>query len=305
VAVPTDDQALDRAAGVAEQLGIVGVPVRHGDGWSNDVWLYDDAVIRVATRPGPGTLVREAQLAARLPSAVGYPRLLGSGVMDGVEWMAQARLPGDNLANVWQSLDSGQRAFAITDLCTRLAVLPRTDVTGLTLPATPLYAFDLDQIGQQLATARSIVGDGLADRAGDVVLAGLQATGLIPSGLVHTDAVLSNIVWTGSAALPIDLEFACVGPADLDADCVGREVVSRDDPAAIAGLRVAFESILQSPGAVDRLRCYAVLRDLWAVGKWVQNDPTLTDSATWEPVVALIADTRQSGWLDQLLDHQC
>lgn len=76
---------------------------------------------------------------------------------------------------------------------------------------------------------------------------GLDATRRHPAGLVHTDAVLTNVVWTGSAAIPIDFEFACVGPVDLDADCVGREVVGRQDPAAIAALRAALEPTLRTP----------------------------------------------------------
>ena len=92
---------LERVGKVADLLGVDGDPLRHGDGWSNCAWLYPDVVIRVASRAGPGTLHQEAALAPRLPPEVGYPRLLGHGVIDGHEWMAQVRLPGDNLAAVW------------------------------------------------------------------------------------------------------------------------------------------------------------------------------------------------------------
>src|SRR4051794_39430531 len=113
--------ALQRVGRVADLLGVDGDPLRHGDGWSNCAWLYPDVVIRVAARAGPGTLHQEAALAPRLPPEVGYPRLLGHGVIDGHEWMAQVRLPGDNLAAVWDELDSANRSFAVADLWTRLA----------------------------------------------------------------------------------------------------------------------------------------------------------------------------------------
>jgi hypothetical protein len=44
-----------------------------------------------------------------------------------------------------------------------------------------------------------------------------------------------------------------------------------------------------------------VLRDLWAIGKWIENDPTLTEATTWAPVLALSDDVQGAGWLDELL----
>ena len=99
----------------------------------------------------------------------------------------------------------------------------------------------------------------------------------------------------------IDFEFACVGPVDLDVDCVGREVVGRAHPMAIDGLRGALSAVLDTVGATDRLRCYSLLRDLWAIGKWIQNDPSRIDAHAWAPVQDLIADVERSGWLDRLL----
>ncbi|HEY9294578.1 MAG TPA: phosphotransferase [Microlunatus sp.] len=167
-----------------------------------------------------------------------------------------------------------------------------------------MYAFAPDLLEQQLATARRIVGDAVVVRAGDLVQAGLDAARSAPAGLVHTDVVLTNVIWTGSAAIPVDFEFACVGPVDLDVDCVGREVVGRRDRVAIEGLRDALASTLERAGAIQRLRGYSLLRDLWALGKWADHDPSLTDATTWGPARDLIADTTQSGWIDQLLDAE-
>lgn len=298
--MPTGPHAAAGARRVAELLGIVGEPSRHRDGWSNHVWIYDEAVIRIAAGPEHRMLELEAGLAPRLPAAVGYPRLLGHGVIDSHAWMAQERLPGDNLAGVWDSLAPGQRAFAVADLWARIEALQDTDITGLHLPASPLYAFDRDSIERQLDAARPIVGDGVAAQADAMVRAGLDAAAVVPAALVHTDAVLTNVVWTGSAAIPIDFEFACVGPVDLDADCVGREVVARGDQGAIAALYEALQPILECPGAIDRLRGYAVLRALWAIGKWIEHDPTLTGATRWAPVRELIDHTGRSGWVDRL-----
>ena len=293
--------ALQRVGKVAGLLGVDGDPLRHGDGWSNHAWLYQDVVIRVAARPGPGTLHQEAALGPRLPTEVGYPRLLGHGVIDGHQWMAQVRLPGDNLAAVWDELDSANRSVAVADLWARLAHLRHADMTGLVLPPTPLYAFSPTTLSTQVAEARSIVGDRIMSRVDELIDKGRRATSSVPSVLVHTDAVLANAVWTGFAAIPIDFEFACVGPVDLDVDCVGREVVGRADPMAIDRLRGALTAVLDNRGATDRLRYYSLLRDLWAIGKWIQNDPTRTDAHAWAPVQDLVADVERSGWLDRLL----
>lgn len=142
---------VQRAKRVARSLGLEGDSTRHGDGWSNSVWLYPDVVIRVAASPGPGTLHREAYLASRLPAEVGYPQLLGHGVIDGHEWMTQVRLPGDNLAAVWNELDSANRSFAVADLWTRLAHVRHADMTGLVQPPTPLYAFEPTALSTQVA----------------------------------------------------------------------------------------------------------------------------------------------------------
>jgi len=292
---------VDLAERIARSLGVGGEPVRHGDGWSNNVWLYDDVVIRIALRPGPGALAVEGLIAPRLPAAVGYPAVIGSGVIDGHDWMAQQRLPGDNLAARWDLLDQDQRAFAIGDLVTRLDAATRADVSGLVLPDTPLYAFDPDLVDRQLAVAGSIVGDQTIRLARRIIRAGSEAAGLVERRLVHTDAVFGNVIWTGSAAIPIDFEFGCLGPIDLDADCIGREVVARADASAIIALSAALAPVLSRSGAADRLRGYSVLRNIWAIGKWLDNDPGLTDAETWEPVRSLIADTEGSGWLDQLL----
>jgi hypothetical protein len=300
--MPTDAQAMGRADRIARRFGLTGEPVRHDDGWSNDVWLYEDVVIRIAAGPGPGTLSTEAELAPRLPAAVGYPRLLGSGVLDGYEWMAEDRVPGDNLAGAWDSLTSDQRAYAVADLWGRLEAVTSADLTGLIVPSSPLYAFAPEPYGRQLETARSIVGGTVAERADALVRTGLDAISLIPAALVHTDAVLSNVIWTGSAAIPVDFEFASVGPVDLDLDCVGREVLNRQDRAAIQALRNTIAPTLDRPRAIDRLRAYAVLRDLWAVSLWAERDPGLTDASTWEPVRDLVADTNRSGWIDRLLE---
>lgn len=296
-----DEGAAGRASRIADRLGIEGDPVLSRNGWSNHVWLYREAVIRLAARVGCGSLAVEAEIVPRLPAAVGYPRILGTGMIDGYEWMALERLPGDNLAAVWESLRPEQRSLAVTDLLTRLGKVPDTDVTGLSLPPTPLYAFEPKLIERQLTTARMIAGDAVAALAARMIRTGMEATGLIGSGLVHTDAVLSNAIWTGTAAIPIDFEFGCIGPIDLDTDCVGREVMDRGDPDAISGLYAALHPILERPGAMDRLRAYAVLRDLWAIGKWVDHDPTLEHAANWEPVRSLIADTRGGTWVDRLI----
>jgi aminoglycoside phosphotransferase len=77
---------------------------------------------------GDGALLREARLATIMPREVGYPAVLGSGVLDDYEWVVAERLLGVDLGVLWATMDDAHRRNALEDLWARLAAVHRTDI---------------------------------------------------------------------------------------------------------------------------------------------------------------------------------
>ena len=177
----------------------------------------------MAKTPGRSNLLVEARAVAALPSVVGYPEVLGSGVEEDHEWMATARLAGDNLGACWPRLDAAERERAIIDLCLRVDAIGSTPLDGLpNLDPSPFYRLDR-----------------------------LQAATLSPT------------------FLPV----------------VGRSMVHR----------------LHTPGAAERIRAYAVLRDTWALRGWIANWPQRRNIHDWEPTRRLRSIADGTSWVTTLL----
>lgn len=259
-------------------------------------------MIRLSGSASDQLLVTEAEVIKALPREVGYPRVLGTGEVEGRPWIATVRLPGDNLERLWPHLASAERARAIVDLLERLDHVHGTDPNRLpALAPTPLYSFDEDVLVKQLSLVARILDQDDVHGLEQLIRAGLGALDAVPRCLVHTDAGPSNTVWDGTAAIPVDFEFACLGPADLDLEHVARQVFDAGDDLAVAEVSERLRPSLDDPATVARLRFYTVSWNLWALGKWAAKDPRLTNAATWGPVRELIRDARSTSWVDAAL----
>src|SRR6266542_1272519 len=115
-----DPAAVERVAAVAARVlarhGVDPASARRAPGWSNLTWLAGGLAVRVAASPGPDDLLREARLAARLPRAVGYPRLVDAGTDDGHEWLLTEEVRGANLRDLWPKLTWDARERAVLEL---------------------------------------------------------------------------------------------------------------------------------------------------------------------------------------------
>ena len=286
---------------VVGQLGLSRGAERVQLGQSNEVWIGSDWVLRVGG--ADDSLLTEAKVVAQLPAAVGYPRVIGVGRTGGRCWMVAERLAGQNLELVWPHLTAPARVCAIRDLWARVSAVHATDLTRLpTLNATPLYALTPATAQKQIAVASPTIGHRAADRLSVIVAEGFDALDQIDQALVHSDAALGNAVWDGRAAVPVDFEFACVGPMDLDLERLARETANTDE---VTWRDVGSDIILaavRNLGGAARLRCYAVLFDLWAYGKWFDNAPTATDKESWAPTRNLIAAADGKSWTDRAIN---
>ena len=112
--------ALARVAAVAARVlrrhGVDPHTACRAGGWSSLTWLAGGLAVRVAASPGPDNLLREARLAARLPHAVGYPRVVDAGVEEGYEWTLTEEVRGASLRETWPALRWDERERALLEL---------------------------------------------------------------------------------------------------------------------------------------------------------------------------------------------
>lgn len=293
------DSPMSRAVVVLSRLGRSGVPRRIEHGESNHVWFAGDIVIRMATAPGPGDLLAEAELVTALPWTVGYPALIGTGLQDGHEWMATERIDGQNLGQAWPGLAPEEQMQALDDLYARLEEVHRTDLARVdSRRTTPFYALNAAQAARQLRDVRHIFDPATVRRLESILESAFPAIQAIPRAVVHTDAGPGNAVWDGRRAIPVDFEFACVGPADLDVENLARN--THDQPYLLQRLAELAKPVLVADGAYERILGYSVLRDLWAIGKWIAIRPGREGIENWEPVRGLRSHAAGTSWVARL-----
>lgn len=284
-------------------------------GWANEVWLGETAAVRIK-RAVDGGLAREVAIATALPSDVGYPRVLGLGATDGLEWMVTERLPGENLKSAWPTLDESMRVKAATNLWGRLEAVHRADVaTARTIgcTATPFYALHEPDAWQLLdwVLQNGGIEPTLHGQLGDTLQRMFQAIPDVPTVVNHTDAGPHNTVWDGTNAIPIDFEATSVGPADLDLECVLRTLADSGEPNPAPALAESAADLLARPGSTSRLWGYAVLRDLWGLRGWLRHvraggdlqkwGAETDDLRTWAPLLHLQHHASRTSWLADVL----
>ncbi len=289
-----------RARRVCARLGRAVAVQRIELGDSNHVWFAGDVVLRMSARPGGSNLLTEVQLVRALPTGVGYPSVVDCGIEDGHEWMATTRLPGQNLGASWKHLDRAARSLALRDLCRRVRAIGGTNPDDLPpLPPTPIYALRKSQANEDLNTYADVFDASTARQLRVILNEGFDAMRLVSRGLVHSDTGPHNTVWDGRTAVPVDFEFATIGPADLDIDGLARAAIDWD-PALLRVVAECLGDLLQAPGAQERVRAYAVLRDLWGLGKWIANAPERRNIGAWRPTRNLRAHANRSSWVSTL-----
>lgn len=281
---------LDRLAGrVLARFAVSESPVaRLERGDSNLVWTTDDLVLRMSASPGSRNLIREAQLSELLPEPVGYPRVVGSGVEEGHEWIVTERIDGEQLEAKWATMSEESRVIAVESLWDRLEWVRRTDVArarAIGCTNTPFYALDEEAAAAQLnQSGESGAVDSQMQESLKLLLErSFAAMKGVPVALNHTDAGLHNTMWTGLEAIPIDFEFACLGPVDLDLEMLVRQLLPYQSSMLSTKLVELAQDHLARSGARDRLIGYAVLRDLWALLLWLRYADSYGPGRRWPP----------------------
>lgn len=267
--------------------------VQRGRGWSNETWLSDQFVVRVATRPGAADLLRERQLVSLLPQEVGCPAIIDAGVRHGHEWLLSRRVTGENLEEAWPSLDDTARADAIKQLWERVRHVHRVNV-GAVGPYARLRSPFFPQSPAEATTALNALVVAAA-------LTAAEAKGLkqvldrfwtvvskAPKGLNHGDLCTPNALWhAGKVVALLDFEFAIIAPIAVDLNEIINLAFGPVAPAersalqSVAG-RIAA-SALDAAGGPDVLIGYAVMLEMWVLAHELgadDHDETDRDNAT-------------------------
>jgi aminoglycoside phosphotransferase len=100
-------------------VGDQGSRDRGADPGSGHVWLQvlsptADLGCRGSSRLTD--LLREAHVAAALPTTVGYPEIVDVGVLGGHEYLLTGRIPGISVSRAWPTLSGDERAEALKQL---------------------------------------------------------------------------------------------------------------------------------------------------------------------------------------------
>ena len=311
-----DPAAVARVAAVAARVlarhGVDPASARRAPGWSTLTWLADGLAVRVAASPGPDDLLREARLAARLPRAVGYPRLVDAGTDDGHEWQLTEEVRGANLRELWPKLTWDDRERAALELWQRARAAhavehPEADSRS----HSPVCAPTPEAAEAQVAALerRGV----LAPDQCAVLRAALESFwAALPAGrrvLCHGDLCVANAIWRdGRVVCLLDFEVAVAAPVELDAHRLlqGIDALPDDlddlegsdpqpDPTGAAQRRLleaaarSVRSALGDAGWPERARGYAVLFQLWSMLGWLKHWEPGEDYTEWLPFRKLTA----------------
>ena len=296
------------AARVFERHNVDFAGARREGGWSNATWSAEGWVLRISVEIGSEHILREARLASILPSEVGYPPVVETGVTEGLAWVLAERVAGRNLAVVWPGLDWNARIDALCQLWGKARAVHSVDVAKAAAhvrPVSPFFASTGEDAEAQLARLT---------KAGVLVPAQVRVLSsaldrfwtAVPSAqrvLVHGDLCTENALWDGGKVVALlDFEYAIVAPVEVDLNelikipyAPPENVDPRLDPggSGLEALRQVVTDIavdtLTAPDGADRLMGFAILLELWMtedeLSKWDGREPFVN----WAPYRALSA----------------
>ncbi|MGW1680665.1 phosphotransferase family protein [Saccharopolyspora sp. NPDC002376] len=261
------------AAEIFGEHGVDFCGAQRGRGWTNHTWLADDVVIRVATEPGTGDLLRELKLVELLPEEVGYPAVLDAGVRDGHEWVLTRRVVGENLDEIWSSLDDAARSRAVEQMWERARHVHDVDVVAASPHARSRSPFFPDNPAALEASLDRIVAAGaLIERQTRGLQQALERfwdeIPKAPHALNHGDLCAPNTLWhEGSVAALLDFEFAVIAPIAIDLNEMVKIAFGPGDPAERKPLQPVMrdiaESALAQAGGPDVLIGYSIMLETW------------------------------------------
>ncbi|MGW3348717.1 phosphotransferase family protein [Nonomuraea rubra] len=283
---------------------------RRGRGWTNATWLTDELVVRVASSPGTAGLLRERRLAELLPAEVGYPPVVDSGVRHGHEWVLSRRVAGENLEEVWPSLDTAARSRAVEQMWERACHVHRVDVAAAAPQARPRSPFFPGTPAEAAAALDRLVSAGgltpaQAKGLGHALDRFWAALPAAPVALNHGDLCTPNTLWhAGRVVALLDFEFAVIAPIAIDLNEIAKLAFGPGGSAPLRGtVRDVTAAALDAAGGPDVLVGYSIMLEMWVLAhELAADEPDEADRANATAMLAAFAEGN-GGYFAPLLDR--
>ena len=224
------------AADIFKRYGLGIETAERAGGWTNTVWLNGDVVLRLSTTEGNDRIRREVERSMLLPSAVGYPENIATGVQDGFEWSLSKRVPGQCLSEVWGDLSWTDKATAVKQIFEIMQAVHTVDVEKagqITLKRAWYSAFDRDETFSEFEgyAARGIFSAEQSKELREILERFYAALDKADFVLTHGDITTDNLLWhDGKVISLLDFEWAAIAPRQLDLhSVVNLALVSYDE----------------------------------------------------------------------------
>lgn len=280
------------------------VDMRRALGYSNATWVGGGLAIRISTAPVADDMSNEVALVKALPEAVGHPRILDTGTIEGHDWILTQECRGQNLQEVWPTLESAARVFALRRLWERATVIhdataQLADLTGDRSWFVPLTLGDALERVQVVSRDGDLNPDQSA-RATDLVSSFYAEQELAPLVVTHGDLAFVNALWAdGDVVALLDLEFSTLAPVEVDLcrllwEGLVAEAPERDSAVAAAAVEIAGAAINAGAG-LALLHGAAVLSELRDLATWLARRTPQDAITEWRPHRLLTGLLNESG----------
>ena len=269
---------------ILSEAGVESRGLEHVHTDSNQVWLGNGFALRLHHVGPRGRLQHEARVAARLPAAALYPRVIATGWTAGHDWIVLERVAGKALSVVWPRLSDDERRSAIHQFACALRAVHETSPDGL----EPSFLFEgadfVPRPDLVAETLRAIDGSELSAEVRSALTERVSAwaphTQDPAHSLIHGDLNFNNILWdAGAITALLDFEWARPETRDVDllsflAFCKDAELCVPDEVRVITAkeqyarapywLSEAYPELFAHPHVRERVGLYAIER--WALG---------------------------------------
>ena len=273
------------AARIAAEYGGDLGQMRRALGMSNATWVGGGLAVRIAKTPHAGDMAAEVALVKALPTEAGHPTVLGTGTIEGHDWIVTEEVQGENLAEAWPTLTPEERGGAIRQLWARARAV-HTATPSLRPLVGSHAGFIPTPDDATAAVARVSAALGLTavqrSRLHDCIEAYFRAAPVVEQVVNHGDLALMNALWSGEVVALLDFEFAVLGPVEIDlCRLVSESLVSvaghgtEPDAAAVAFAIAARDrdpvhgrALLHGAAVLDQLRDV----ELWLTRERIDNE---------------------------------